>query len=691
MANTKPMMHKGTKPMVNMISADRLQLVENVIFEGENDSYEIMVDSIIGVGGESIVYKAERVSDKKIVAAKIYDQYIDSPSNDINRDKVIRFLLDNLSYKDTNILPLYDYGTIIVKSETGKNYSKPIDIIPVCESEQNKRLDYQTLRNKFIPQVLNAINIVHKADFIHRDIKPENIYLFDDVYVIADFGTANTVEHEAKYHGTQRARGTVEYSAPEIRFNYAKKASDYYSFGCTIATVYKGEHVWQELVNANDYAALSQAMYGEGFPLKCNEYDADLQILVDALTIASNVDERAGYEDVQLWLKSPLALKRKFENKTVNQKNNFEVVFKNQTYHDKKELSKGLALNWEDARTYLFRGGVNNSALVSAINKYDNGLAHDIMGAIEENDSKERYDLGLAKTLYYICGENAPLYWKSYQFGSLSDVSKAIFNNEVSVEYIESLLLSKYISWRMEKRVDDSTLQQIRKIEEIAEKYPKIAYYIAMYAFNNGEYISQGYNGKKSLREIFLMDAKTIVDFYELATRTIKDEKLLAYLCSSGYWMQAIKYRDSLTGKLEQDLERWYIMFESICQDKKHIREHYLLYGPKSYLYWIKENIKLYEFNTAKAVQVKNNILSIEFFQEDTILELAKKLNSLDEYVKEMKLLFDDNILLLHLGLSNKNSEVSSNNSDAYFLAEFCGYEVPMGYYRYVKRKQMEI
>ena len=186
MADTIAMADNKTRPM-GMEESDRLLLRKNIIFNGENDTYEIHADNRIGIGGESQVYLANRISDGEQVVAKIYDEFADTPLNRSNRKSIVAFLKENPDYKKTHIMPLLDNGNISMESDDGEDFSKPVDIIPYCEKSTLQKCDYHQLKCKVIPDILHALNLLHISNLVHRDIKPNNIYDLNGEIVLSDF------------------------------------------------------------------------------------------------------------------------------------------------------------------------------------------------------------------------------------------------------------------------------------------------------------------------------------------------------------------------------------------------------------------------------------------------------------------------------------------------------------------------
>jgi serine/threonine protein kinase len=682
MANTVGL-ENSTRAM-DMDETHRLLLRKDAEFEGKNDKYKIYANSRIGTGGESQVYLAERVSDGKQVVAKIYDEYADTQSNRRNRKRVIQVLTENSDFKKTHIMPLLDHGIITMESDDGEDFSKPIDIIPYCKDGELKRCDYEKLRNKVIPEILQALNILHSSNLVHRDIKPNNIYMLDGEVVVADFGTSGEVTSNDNYGfmGTQKKRGTVGYTAPEVWQGYAVVASDYYSFGCTIATLYKGEHIYQNLIN--DDAQMSRAMK-KGLPLGCSDSELDLQILVDSLVWA-NENLRAGYDDILLWVNNTPAFVDKWKGKPKHEDEDlpFAFNFEGKICNNETELTDTILNKWEDAKRYLYR-----KHFVGFFQQRNPALADKTIDIVESKETALNEDLGLARFLHYLntAGKTSkcPIYWRGNTYEKLSDISKAISAKEADENSITAMLRDKFLSWKLgntPENVNEDTIKAIKEIEDIAVSYPQLGYNTFMYKF-----APDADKNNATTDEIFKEITGKNDDWYKTAKKMINDDMFLANLVYLGYKNNVFAYKKEYTGKFisddnKSDLMVFYQLLEGICTNKIKVREHFLKYGPQAYLYWFQQNMKFYSFNSSEAKRIEKQIKNVKLDKEMSMDDITRALISLREYLKDFMSLFQNNYLLTALGLrTGKETEgITTNNTHAFFAGDFFGINVPVGY-----------
>jgi len=678
-----------TRPM-GAEKSNRLRLKKDIVFKGANDTYEIFAGSCIGIGGESQVYLATRGSNGAQVAAKIYNTYADSELIRFNRKRIISFLTKNSDYKKTHIMPLLDHGTTSIESDDGEDFIKPIDIIPYCKNGTLKRCDYKRLKNKIIPDVLHALNLLHASNLVHRDIKPNNLYELDGEVILSDFGTTSEIIDSKYALVTVTQRGTLGYTAPEISDKYFVIASDYYSLGCTIASLYKGKHVYQTLLDSNDIGRLNIAMRRSGLPLDCLDSEADLQTLVDALVV-NEEKQRAGYVGVKLWLDNPQAFMGKWADIIRQQRNEKPLLgfpFEDKVYNDETELTKAMLEKWDKAKEYLYRGhikGFFQQKNPSLANK-----AYDIV----EKEATHNQDLGLAMFLHYFNTTdkpNCPIYWHGKAYEKLSDISTVISDGKADESKIVTMFKDKFLSWKSSNSKESAgeyTIDVIKDVEDITAAYPRLGCYTFMYIFAPAK-------DKKSLTsdDVFRKLTKNNTEWYEKVRKLFNNDETFAYLISIGYKKQILDLKTASTATSVSDVNSpgftlLYGLFESICKDKTAVRKHYLQYGPWAYLYWLHQNLHLYSFNSAAAKDIERKIKNVKIDEKMSVADMSKGLLSLSEILKDFMPMFQNNYLLTLLGLrtSQDTTGITTKYPYAFFVGDFFGINVPVGYLKIINK-----
>lgn len=730
MARTKTMRMTGTRLMDEKKGYNRIPFLKDVIFKGASGKkYRILSNEKIGEGGESQVFFAEIVGEKKRVVAKIYDIFIDTPANRNHRKRVLEFLSEYSDYKETHILPLLDSGWVEIDGGGDEPYKKPVDILPYC-SESIKRATYSELREQIIPDVLISMIYMHKNLIVHRDIKPNNIMKYKGVIVLCDFGIASEVSSETNFHGTSTIKGSNGFLAPEAFQGRVTPAADYYSLGVTIATLYNnGRHVYQTLIDTNRSAELSEKM-AEGLPLKCKKGEEGLQDLVDALT-QFDKGKRAGYSEVLHWIENPSSLKASaVQRRTPSKKSTFrttadcettiipsnaslyfqanqynpsntqsvyqpivkspslDFTFEGTHYYTKEGLSRALAFNWEAAKKYLYMGGGTDNVLYRAFSPIDQTLAVRIDTIVEDDmETAKNYDLGLARLLHYL-EDDGPLYWRGRSYNTLSDISKtynSIYlqkdnsNTAKFVSDISDMLKSRYISWKLTAMGKSSTtVDLIKKIETLSQKWGKLATYYFIYEFCNG--VQLPLSGKNA-DDIFKLNCCFFPAslYFSKVELMLSNDELLGYLCNLGFYQSVKLYKESLNGKVPHDLTCLYILYQNICADKEKVAERFIKFGPYGDLfYWQQDVVGVnspYTFNSVNAVSLKNKISDIRLSEHSSITELAKLFKSLEQYQIDFKKMFQNNFLLAFIDIGNgkKRNGITSTEPLAFFVETFNG------------------
>ena len=693
MSETIAMADNETRAM-SMEEKNRLPLREDVIVDGKKEKYEIKAGDRIGSGGESQVYLAKRQSDGEQVVIKVYDTFPDNLEYKNNRKKLLSFLYENNDYKNNHIMPLFDDGFINLLSIDEEHYTKPFDVIPYCKDGEIKKGNYEELKNKIIPDIIKALKVLHEKGLVHRDIKPCNIYIYNNVVLLADFGTTSSIINIESHGKTQTRRGTPGYTAPELSENYYVPASDYFSLGCTIATLYNGgKHVYQDFLNAKDFENVIISMRRNGIPLECPHEEESLQILVDALVMRDE-NMRAGYDAVKLWLDNPGSFVSSWRNKIQQglEKTSFNFIFEGIKCTTYEELTDAMSANWEKGKQYLYR-----KTVINALDDYNQTLSNQAHDIIECEETALNQDLGFAKFLHYLNTTEesyCPIYWCGEKYNYPANISAAISAGKADKAKIIEMLKSKFLSWKYENTKDgvtQETIDSFKEIERVASIYPELGYNVLMYKTD-----PERARKLETADEIFKNITKNDSDFYLEADALFKNDKLLANLLCVGGTDSVLDFIRSLTGKLmsddgNSDLTRLYMLFELFCKDKTRVREHYLRFAPQAYLYWFQQNISLYSFNSSRTKEFANKIKSVNITGEMDINEISRGFSLLGTYFKEFNFyqLFQNNYFLTYMGFNTDNdlTGITTINTHAFFAANFFGVNVPVGYFHSIGQR----
>ena len=211
---------------------------------------DFRVERVLGVGGFGITYLADEIALSRAVTIKEYfptdfaarsaDQSAVPVSSDAagdyqwGLDRFIEEAKTLARFDHRNICRVYRYfrtnntGYMVLQFEEGaslKDWLKGL-----------KRAPRQAEIDALVAPLLDALEVIHKADFLHRDIAPDNIMVRrDGSPVLIDFGSARG--EIARHARTISALVKPGYSPFE---QYAEKGSqqgpwtDIYAFAATL-------------------------------------------------------------------------------------------------------------------------------------------------------------------------------------------------------------------------------------------------------------------------------------------------------------------------------------------------------------------------------------------------------------------------------------------------------------------------
>ncbi len=192
--------------------------------------HQYELESEIGRGGMSVVYRARDVRLNRPVAIKVlppelaYDAAV--------RARFTREAQTSAQLSHVHIIPIYDVGErdgvayLVMALVTGGNLAEILMRQPRQPVDEVQRL---------LSEIADALAYAHLRGVIHRDIKPDNILL--DAHsgrsMVTDFGIARAMEAGSRLTATGIAVGTPTYMSPEqaVGEREIDGRSDVYSVG----------------------------------------------------------------------------------------------------------------------------------------------------------------------------------------------------------------------------------------------------------------------------------------------------------------------------------------------------------------------------------------------------------------------------------------------------------------------------
>jgi len=257
--------------------------------------------SKIGQGGSSIVYLAERESDKQQVVLKILNT---APG----RDEILlqRFVqeFDIISSIDhPNVIKIYDRGFGEDHAYLAMEYFPRGSLSKLIDDGLTGR---QAL--SLLAQAASALREIHNRGVIHRDIKPANFMArADGTIALADFGIAKRLGENLGRTRHGELYGTPYYVSPEqIERKPATAQSDIYSLGIIF---------YEMLVRERPFDAESVseliAMHIRAPRPQLPVHLADCQALLDRMLAVNPADRYKNAEELledidQVWTRQAL-------------------------------------------------------------------------------------------------------------------------------------------------------------------------------------------------------------------------------------------------------------------------------------------------------------------------------------------------------------------------------------------------
>ncbi len=200
------------------------------------DRYELR--QLVGRGGMADVYRGFDTKFQRDVAVKVFKREDEDLLRRFIREARLMASLHNshlMPVFDTGVddvdgvpyyyivMPFMDGGTLRTRIRRG-----PLPLSDAC---------------RYLREIADALDYIHKKGIIHRDIKASNVLLdADGNCYLADFGIARSVSDATQLTTTGNVLGTVDYVAPEL-FEPDYKAdarSDFYSLGVLLYEMVTG-------------------------------------------------------------------------------------------------------------------------------------------------------------------------------------------------------------------------------------------------------------------------------------------------------------------------------------------------------------------------------------------------------------------------------------------------------------------
>lgn len=417
--------------------------------------------TISRAGGESIILMCSDPNGNDVVAKVYYEPVNGAGSSISTRSRVLEYMGTEEGKRYT--LAVSDIG--LVEFGNSKYY---FEVMPYCATtDLSDDGAYSFDQIVDITRQLNeALHSIHQAGIIHRDIKPENLYEFDGIIKLGDFGIAKNGAL-GRSNVTEHILGTEGYAAPETRRYIYNEKSDYYSLGVTLATLFEGHFVFENM----NYEMQALAQESERLPLmRVDPNREQLENLLNGLC-RLNAKQRFGYEEVKRWLAD-----HNYTGGDMAEEWPKPYRMLGEIYRDEKSMFYGITKDekhWEEAKTMLY-----SKIIEQFFMSFRTDLARSAQIADELYRADNR-DKGLSVFLKNLFAPG-PIVWKGYTFNSLEELGSRMVATKTPTAYSELLqnhCISHWLSNTEGITVDDTTLKLVDAIEALSATEPEVACY----------------------------------------------------------------------------------------------------------------------------------------------------------------------------------------------------------------------
>jgi YVTN family beta-propeller protein len=199
------------------------------------------IESVLGRGGMSVVYRAEDVRLKRKVALKLLAPEL--AEDERFRERFLRESQLAASLDHPNVVPIYEAGELDRLLYIAMRYVPGTDLKALLQSE-GALIPERALA--LAAQVGNALDAAHERGLVHRDVKPSNVLLTDragnEHCYLGDFGLSTSASDRSMVADPRQIVGTIDYVAPEqIRDGDIDGRADVYSLACLLYECLTGE------------------------------------------------------------------------------------------------------------------------------------------------------------------------------------------------------------------------------------------------------------------------------------------------------------------------------------------------------------------------------------------------------------------------------------------------------------------
>src|SRR5579859_6532638 len=267
------------------------------------------LESRIGAGGMSTVYRATDGTLQRQVAVKLMNREIASDSDQLERFR-----------REARAVAQLSHPHVVGVIDAGEDDNRPYIVFEYVDGETLKD---RIRRQGRLPipeavayaiEIARALGAAHARHIVHRDVKPQNVLIDDEGQAkVTDFGIARTLDEEG-LTADGRVLGTTDYVSPEQALGRPVTGqSDLYSLGVVLYEMVTGEvpfkgenqvavamkHVREQLPDVQHHrpevsAALASVIDGATAKRIEDRYADDAELIADLEDVLAIETARAG-------------------------------------------------------------------------------------------------------------------------------------------------------------------------------------------------------------------------------------------------------------------------------------------------------------------------------------------------------------------------------------------------------------
>ena len=301
-------------------------MARSITLTGEQNTYKLEKDQILGQGKFGTVYKSENVAIKEI-----------KKNTTINPEEEIK---NQESITHPNVLKILEVINTPDKLYIVLDIVHGQDLFYYIQT--HGALSINNARKMF-KELIYAIEACHKVGIVHRDIKPENILLKRDTLdlILADFGlSAAFIDNDGNIFKLRQRCGSTKYAPPELfndrNIEYEAQPYDIWSAAIVLFVSVNGRFPFTEATNkCNLFERHQQNKYK--FPYDFS--NSLIELLSGMLTI--NPEER--------WTIPQIKSCAWWNNLNIDNKNNISPGCLLTTTKKESTIKPELSISWSDS------------------------------------------------------------------------------------------------------------------------------------------------------------------------------------------------------------------------------------------------------------------------------------------------------------------------------------------------------